>query len=711
MGATTAAYQTGTIPGVSYATPGSLASPNYSGIARPGSFAGAPGALPGTADNPNIPSTYQKPGVGSVETPYRTIDVPAVPAVPVNSKQLSGESPYARIPTTTPSGYLPASRGSGAPSANPSLARSMPSSRPLKGAGLRGGYLPLDTSGTDRAFQKGLENSREFTDSQDKKWGRGYNPDYVDHGPVYNDGHSLERMGYANAGDAWKDAGRTIADLGKKAINNLANWFNPNRYRDPSLARPNPTTPQKPDKTYGTPGVRYHVTGTYSLKADNTDRLAFDNIVTAPFSIVKESSGEGQSTWSLKDANGKQPFLGGGTDLFNGDPKLSSATRVDGVPEPESNRTAERAPDSSPFVYPNDLPAPLSQPQPEPQQQNTPAPTRQANPFPDTPGIPSPTRAPAPTQNPTGSPTNAPAPAPLNPTPSTPGQKSPESAPLKAPDINPSPTTTTTPTTTTPTTTPEPTTTLDPNTKQFQPPETPTPTPTPTPENCSDPCVQKLHDKADANKPTPITVKVFKGCHPKPTEETGKAIFEDKTLSVPKLEADSYKLLYARIAQLEALQCEKPEQAIAAVPEWWQIRPEHQRPQLVILFAEVLSSGKLTNSRWGLAIPHYNRPKSFRPNIPNYEKGSWQGILVLKDNSKIIVNAKTRSECSRVLNALKINVPVEYRTVNGKAAKAKIGERLNADLRECRVTAIRADFFSTGQRNMTPDWSIDLRKK
>lgn len=188
------------------------------------------------------------------------------------------------------------------------------------------------------------------------------------------------------------------------------------------------------------------------------------------------------------------------------------------------------------------------------------------------------------------------------------------------------------------------------------------------------------------------------------------ANYEYKTVSCLQGEEAKTKLLFDRLATTEALQC-RPSNAIASVPEWWQLRPEAQRSQLVILFAEVYKTGKLGKSRWSLTIPHYNRPKGFKPRIPDYEKGSWEGILVLKDNSKIIVNAKSRSECSKVLNALKINVPVEYRTVNGKAVKAKIGERINTDLKEVRVTAVRADFYSTGAKNMEPDWSINLKRK
>ncbi len=201
-------------------------------------------------------------------------------------------------------------------------------------------------------------------------------------------------------------------------------------------------------------------------------------------------------------------------------------------------------------------------------------------------------------------------------------------------------------------------------------------------------------------------MKVFDRCD----LEKQEPIYKKTTIKVPQDEAGSYNLLYERLAMLEGLQC-NPSNAIASVPEWWQIRAEAQRPQLVILYAEVLSTGKLTKSRWSLTVPHYDRPKGFKPSIPEYQKGNWEGILVLTDNSKIIVNASSASECKRVINRLKILIPSSYRVKDGKAIKAKVGERINADLKKARVIPIRADFYSTGARNMTPDWSINLRKK
>lgn len=445
---------------------------------------------------------------------------------------------------------------------------------------------------------------------------------------------------------------------------------------------------------------------------------------------------------------------------FTDTPSISTAIIPEGggapqpIPTPSGASTspgdAPSIPQSEPFLFDPTLPA---APQPKPRSTPKPsqAPKLAASPAPTTAPRREPSRAPAPApaSKPLPAPAAQPAPAPQAEPTSTPGQSpapstaggalrsqslnpdrfpdskaSTENAPLRAPSLNPDrfpdPAPSQQPdakSPASPNNSPSPT--IDPT---AQPKAEPEPQPLPNaPRQCSDPCVAEMQAQQDQNKPVEIKVKVFKACKTNaPTSGTTgttgtaadeeKATYEEKTLKVPKQEADTYKLLYERIAKLEALQCEQ-NNAIAAVPEWWQIRPEAQRSQLVVLFAEVKSTGKLGDSRWTLAIPHYNRGKGFKPKIPDYNKGSWEGILVLKDNSKIIVNAKDRTECTRVINALKINVPVEYRVVNGKAIKAKIGERVNSDLKECRVTAIRADFFSTGQRNLKPDWSIDLRKK
>jgi hypothetical protein len=152
-----------------------------------------------------------------------------------------------------------------------------------------------------------------------------------------------------------------------------------------------------------------------------------------------------------------------------------------------------------------------------------------------------------------------------------------------------------------------------------------------------------------------------------------------------------------------------PHREASTIPEWWAVRPGANRPQFVILFAEIYGSGKLGKSRWQLTIPHYNRPKGAKPSIPRYNKGDWMGTLTLSDNSKIRVNAASSSECKRVLNKLKILIPAEYRLSRGKAIKPTIMERADGGLKNCTVVPIRGDYYKFGQQQGLPDWSVKFR--
>jgi hypothetical protein len=61
-----------------------------------------------------------------------------------------------------------------------------------------------------------------------------------------------------------------------------------------------------------------------------------------------------------------------------------------------------------------------------------------------------------------------------------------------------------------------------------------------------------------------------------------------------------------------------------------------------------------------------------------------------------------------VMNKLKILVPAQYRTINGKAIKPTILE-MASSLKECDVVPIRGDFFKNGQAQNGPDWSVKFR--
>jgi hypothetical protein len=144
---------------------------------------------------------------------------------------------------------------------------------------------------------------------------------------------------------------------------------------------------------------------------------------------------------------------------------------------------------------------------------------------------------------------------------------------------------------------------------------------------------------------------------------------------------------------------------VAVVPEWWQVRPG-QRSQLVIQFAGLNSNGSENRNRWSLIVPHYRYGESQPISLPIYEKGRFFASLTLDDNSKIWVNAKTQSKAVDYVRRLSLLVKPAMLT---SPLDIHSGERRGTALIEMRTRAVRASFFSTGQKNMTPDWVKSLR--
>jgi hypothetical protein len=62
-----------------------------------------------------------------------------------------------------------------------------------------------------------------------------------------------------------------------------------------------------------------------------------------------------------------------------------------------------------------------------------------------------------------------------------------------------------------------------------------------------------------------------------------------------------------------------------------------------------------------------------------------------------------------VINKLKILIPVEKRTIKGKAIKPTILQREDGNLKEVNVIPVRGDFYASGQTKGTPDWSVNLK--
>jgi hypothetical protein len=358
-------------------------------------------------------------------------------------------------------------------------------------------------------------------------------------------------------------------------------------------------------------------------------------------------------------------------------------------PQPDRAPAPQRSPSPSPAPQPSPAPAPMPNqpaPIPLPSIDPTAAPTADPRPRFDPAPAPAPNRSPSPAPNPSGKP--------------FPGkQKNPGDYHFEYYDEGYK----------TPEIVKEKQKEQQQNKQnQYQPAPQPNPAPEPKPapdfDACKDPCIADMHDTSKGQKPKTIEYKLFKKCGDNGPE------FEAKTLNVPENQADALKILLDDAADRKGEKCTLEANTLT-IPEWWAVRPGADRPQMVILYAEVLKTGKLTTSRWQLTIPHYNRPKGAKPSIPKYKKGNVKGTLTLTDNSKIVINASTASECRKVINKLKILIPVALRTKEGKAIKPTILEREDGPLKQVDVIPLRGDFYLKGQLSGKPDWSVNLTAK
>jgi hypothetical protein len=213
---------------------------------------------------------------------------------------------------------------------------------------------------------------------------------------------------------------------------------------------------------------------------------------------------------------------------------------------------------------------------------------------------------------------------------------------------------------------------------------------------------QKEDEKDRTRKKDPccdfatIAVKVFKSCG-----SDGKTPDSD-TLSVTCLKSEESRIAqqFEQFYQIRAAQCDKCE-ANLVLPEYWQTRTG-QRPQLVILYREIMPDGEFGAGYYPLHLAHYNKPEGYKPAIPSYAKGNIMGIYTFADNSKLIVNAKSITEAKRVIRSL-----LQW-TDPQQAGELKLGEHGGKRYQEIRVKAVRIDFYPNGQRNSSPQWSKKL---
>lgn len=196
----------------------------------------------------------------------------------------------------------------------------------------------------------------------------------------------------------------------------------------------------------------------------------------------------------------------------------------------------------------------------------------------------------------------------------------------------------------------------------------------------------------------PVTVPIV-------TCENGEVKTAQQTVQVIKGTAATTLAQFKEMAKLATEQCGK--EVTAAVPEWWQVRIESARPQLVMLFGKQLPGGRIEFAKYALTIPHYSGGRTNTPPIGSYQKGQIEGILTLNDNSKVVVNAVSESEANRVLFQAKQVIDKKYL----EGSFIKIGMRRGQLLAAVKIFPLYGKFFPTGLRDTKPEWTAYYVKR
>jgi hypothetical protein len=162
-------------------------------------------------------------------------------------------------------------------------------------------------------------------------------------------------------------------------------------------------------------------------------------------------------------------------------------------------------------------------------------------------------------------------------------------------------------------------------------------------------------------------------------------------------------LIADRLANIEGQQCNKCQECpdnIHGSPEWWEIRPGNNRPQLLLLF----SPEKSNRANYQITIPHWagEKPTPKNPPIKDYRKGSFMSVVHLSDSSKLIINTSDEKEANRVLGKLK---PIMNQgLVSGGHTNHTQIEGVN--IKQQNMTCRYAVYYPKGQTSKTPLWTV-----
>lgn len=144
------------------------------------------------------------------------------------------------------------------------------------------------------------------------------------------------------------------------------------------------------------------------------------------------------------------------------------------------------------------------------------------------------------------------------------------------------------------------------------------------------------------------------------------------------------------------------------IPEWWQVRKGANVPQLVVVFKPKYPTQEKKNmaSRWSLSLPHFiDNPQKIK-HLTGYNKGNVQGMVTFKDNSKLIIYGKHKTEVKQTIHKWVKASLFDPTYLDKSNYELKIGEiNTNANFQILEVIPTYAKYFKTGQKDTQPDWA------
>lgn len=188
------------------------------------------------------------------------------------------------------------------------------------------------------------------------------------------------------------------------------------------------------------------------------------------------------------------------------------------------------------------------------------------------------------------------------------------------------------------------------------------------------------------------------------TANSTKALMGISDLIPKGYEVETYEPVYAQVPGNQTGVSLKPEEEdrSIAVPAWWQVRLGASIPQLACVFRK---GGSRTYH--SLSIPHpANTEKVEGILLPAYTKGSYQGMVVCKDNSKFIINCNTQEEAERMCS---LAIPLIQAEWLESPPRIHIGKRKGQAVSVDYMTPTSINYYPTGQQNLVPAWRVKVK--